>query len=274
MEGLGINLTLLVAQIFNFIILFLILSAVAYKPMVKFLDGRREKIAKGLEDARKAEERLANIEKDYQMRMDAARADAQKMVADLTANAEKNAGAIVAKANEDAAKIKVTAQEEAETERNKALSDLRSQVVTLSMAAANKLIGASMDEKRQRSLVNEFFSGVRDGKIVLLEPGAKWKALRPRSLRRCRWRWMSRSPSVPIWLGAEPPMWTSRSIPGFWVAWWCAWAIAWWTLRYQVNWSRSSKAWRAAGRWFSCWLNAGIVTDSGGFILFWAEARR
>jgi F-type H+-transporting ATPase subunit b len=172
-EGLGINLTVLVAQIFNFLLLFLILRGVAYKPMVKFLDGRREKIAKGLEDARKAEERLANIEKDYQTRMDAARADAQKMVAEMTANAEKNAGAIVAKANEDAAKIKSTAQEEAETERNKALADLRSQVVTLSMAAANKLIGESMDEKRQRTLVSEFFSGVREGKIVLLEPGAK-----------------------------------------------------------------------------------------------------
>lgn len=173
MEGLGINLTVLAAQIFNFIILFLILRGVAYKPMVKFLDGRREKIAKGLEDARKAEERLANIEKDYQSRMDAARADAQKMVAEMTANAEKNAAAIAAKANEDAAKIKSTAQEEAETERNKALADLRSQVVTLSMAAANKLIGESMDEKRQRGLVNEFFSGVREGKIVLLEPGVK-----------------------------------------------------------------------------------------------------
>ena len=172
MEGLGINLTLLVAQIFNFAILFLILSAVAYKPVVKFLDGRREKIAKGLEDARKAEERLANIEKDYQTRMDAARADAQKMVAEMTANAEKNSAAIVAKADEDAAKIRATAQEEAETERNKALADLRSQVVTLSIAAANKLIGVSMDEKRQRALVDEFFSGVKSGKVVLLEPGA------------------------------------------------------------------------------------------------------
>jgi F-type H+-transporting ATPase subunit b len=170
-EGLGINLTVLVAQIFNFLLLFLILRGVAYKPMVKFLDGRREKIAKGLEDARKAEERLANIEKDYQSRMDAARADAQKMVAEMTANAEKNSAAIVAKANEDAAKIKATAQEEAETERNKALADLRSQVVTLSMAAANKLIGASMDEQRQRALVDEFFSGVKSGKVVLLEPG-------------------------------------------------------------------------------------------------------
>jgi F-type H+-transporting ATPase subunit b len=171
-EGLGINLTLLVAQIFNFTLLLVILGGVAYKPMIKFLDGRREKIAKGLEDARRAEERLANIEKDYQSRMDAARADAQKMVAEMTANAEKNAAAIAAKANEDVAKIKATAQEEAEAERNKALADLRSQVVTLSMAAAHKLIGEALDEKRQRVLVDEFFSGVKAGKVVLLEEGA------------------------------------------------------------------------------------------------------
>ena len=40
------------------------------------------------------------------------------------------------------------------------------------MAAANKLIGAPMDEQRQRALVDEFFSGVKSGKVVLLEPGA------------------------------------------------------------------------------------------------------
>ncbi len=171
MEGLGINLTLLVAQIFNFFLLFLILRAVAYKPMIKFLDNRREKIAKGLEDARKAEARLANIEADYAKRMDEARIEGQKAVAEAAANAEKQAAGIIAKANEDAARIKAQAQEEAVLERNKALADLRSQVVALAMAAANKLVGEAMDEKRQRALVDEFFSGVKAGKVVLLEPG-------------------------------------------------------------------------------------------------------
>ena len=171
MLPLGIVPGLLLAQIINFIILLLILRVIAIKPLLGMLNRRRETIAKGLEDARKAEERLANIEKDYQTRMDAARTDAQKMVTDMTTNAEKNAAAIVAKANQDAAKIRATAQEEAETDRNKALADLRSQVVALSMAAANKLIGESIDERRQRALVDEFFSGVKAGKVVLLEPG-------------------------------------------------------------------------------------------------------
>ncbi len=171
MEKLGINLTLLLAQIVNIVILILLLRSVAYKPIIKFLDGRREKIAKGLEDARKAEARLANIEADYSKRMDEARAEGQKVVAEMTANAEKQAAAIIVKANEDAARIKAQAQEEAELERNKALADLRTQVVSLSMAAANKLVGESLDANRQRALVDEFFSGVKSGKVALLEPG-------------------------------------------------------------------------------------------------------
>ena len=171
MEKLGINLTLLLAQIVNIVILILLLRSVSYKPIIKFLDGRREKIAKGLEDARKAEARLANIEADYSKRMDEARAEGQKVVAEMTANAEKQASAIIVKANEDAARIKAQAQEEAELERNKALADLRTQVVSLSMAAANKLVGESLDANRQRALVDEFFSGVKSGKVALLEPG-------------------------------------------------------------------------------------------------------
>ncbi len=171
MLPLGIVPGILLAQIINFIFLLLILRVIAFRPLRNMLNKRKESIAKGLEDARRAEERLANIEKDYQARMDAARADAQKMVAEMTANAEKNSAAIVAKANEDAARIKAQAREEAEAERNRALADLRSQVVALSLAATNKLIGESLDEQRQRALVAEFFSGVKAGKVVLIEPG-------------------------------------------------------------------------------------------------------
>jgi F-type H+-transporting ATPase subunit b len=89
----------------------------------------------------------------------------------MTASAEKQAQAIIAKANEDAARIQAQSQEEADLERNKALADLRSQIVSLSIAATNKLIGESLDEKRQRALVDEFFSGVKAGKATLLDEG-------------------------------------------------------------------------------------------------------
>ena len=49
------------------------------------------------------------------------------------------------------------------------LGELRGQVVTLAMAAAQRVIQDSMDEKRQHALLDEFFSGVKNGKVVVLE---------------------------------------------------------------------------------------------------------
>jgi F-type H+-transporting ATPase subunit b len=49
------------------------------------------------------------------------------------------------------------------------LADLRGQVGALAIAAAQKLVGDSLDEKRQHALIDEFFSGVKSGKVVVLE---------------------------------------------------------------------------------------------------------
>ena len=58
---------------------------------------------------------------------------------------------------------------EAELERNRILGDLRGQVAALAIAAANKLVGEALDEKKQHALIDEFFSGVKSGKVVVLD---------------------------------------------------------------------------------------------------------
>ena len=57
---------------------------------------------------------------------------------------------------------------EAELERGRILGDLRGQVAALAIAAANKLVGETLDEKKQRALLDEFFSGVKSGKVVVV----------------------------------------------------------------------------------------------------------
>jgi F-type H+-transporting ATPase subunit b len=49
------------------------------------------------------------------------------------------------------------------------LGDLRSQIAALAIAAAQKLVGEALDEKRQHALIDEFFSGVRAGNVIVLE---------------------------------------------------------------------------------------------------------
>ena len=169
MEALGINLGFFLVQLFGFITLTIIMGEWAYKPIVKILEERKRKIAQGLEDARVAADARANAEKEAQKIVAAAQADANKRVQEATERAEKAAADVRAAAEDERKRLIETAKEEAALERNRVLADLRGQVAALSIAAANKLIGESIDEKRQRTLIEEFFSGVKAGKVTVLE---------------------------------------------------------------------------------------------------------
>jgi len=168
MEALGINLGLLIVQIIAFIILFLTLNAWVYKPMVNMMESRKQKIAQGLEDARVAAEARANAEKEAAKIIADAQTEASRIVREATERATAAGQDVKAATEAEAARAREAAIAEAEVERNRILGDLRSQVAALAIAAANKLVGESLDEKRQRALLDEFFSGVKSGKLVVM----------------------------------------------------------------------------------------------------------
>ncbi len=160
MEGLGINLGYLIVQVGALIVLVLLMKAFAYDPIIRMLEERQQRIAKGLEDARQAAIARENADAEAKKVLEAARAEAAQMRADAAVEAEKTAEGIVAKANEDAKKIVADAAEDATEERDRILADLRSQVAAISIAAANKLVGETLDEKRQHAIIADFFAHV------------------------------------------------------------------------------------------------------------------
>ncbi len=169
MEALGINLGLLIVQLIAFAIVFLTLNAWVYKPMLDMMETRKQKISQGLEDARVAAEARANAEKEAAKILAEAQAEAGKVVREATERAASAGKDVKAAAETEAAKAREAAMAEAELERNRILGDLRGQVAALAIAAANKLVGATLDEKKQHALIDEFFSGVNAGKVVVLE---------------------------------------------------------------------------------------------------------
>lgn len=169
MEALGLNLGYVLVQIFNFLIIFVVLRAWVYKPILGLLERRREAIAKGLEDARIAAEARENAEKDAEKLMNEARTKATTEAREITQRAEQQAKEIRAAAEATAGKAREVALAEVEAERARILSDLRGQVAALSVAAAQKLIGEALDAKKQKALIDEFFSGVKAGKVTVLE---------------------------------------------------------------------------------------------------------
>jgi F-type H+-transporting ATPase subunit b len=163
MEALGINPGYLLMQILLFTILFFVLKGYLYEPILKALEERKAKIAKGLEDSRQAAIARDNADAEAKKVMDEARAEAAKIRSEAATQAEETAAGILAKANEDAKAVVANASVEAEEERNRILADARGQIASIAIAAANKLVGEALDEKRQRELVDNFFSQVPTG---------------------------------------------------------------------------------------------------------------
>lgn len=169
MEALGINGTFLLVQIVNLIIAYVVVAKWIVAPIVGMLEKRRATVAQGLEDAKIASDARANAEKDAEKIVADAQAKAAQVVREATERAELAARDVKAAAEGEAGKAREKALAEVEEERGRILGDLRGQVAALSIAATQKLVKEALDEKKQRSLIDEFFSGIKSGKITVLE---------------------------------------------------------------------------------------------------------
>lgn len=157
---LGINSGFLIAQIINFGAIFIFLLFILWRPLVNMLDARAAKIAKGLEDAAAAAKARMNAEQEAEGILAKARAEANKIIEEARARGDEVAKSIEVAARNEADKIKSDARAEAAAARDAELAGLRDQVLNISVAVAQRIIGENLDAKKQKALVDNFFSKV------------------------------------------------------------------------------------------------------------------
>jgi F-type H+-transporting ATPase subunit b len=154
-DALGINLPQLIAQVANFIVLLLILRFTLYKPILRMLDERKARIAEGLNAAETARQEAAAAQANIQQQLDQARREGQ----DIVANAQQVAGRIQAEGREQAERDReaysARARQEIQQERDRAIADLRAQFADLTVAAAGRVIGESLDAAGHRRIIEE-----------------------------------------------------------------------------------------------------------------------
>lgn len=165
MDALGINGGFLLTQIVNFTLMALILRALMWKPLVNALEARRERISRGLEDARAAEQERANAERKAQEVYDQRRAEGQKIVDEARGRGEDQARIALEEARREAESIRAKARQDAEEERNALLDSVRAQVGQIAIAAAERVIGQSLDPQKSQAIVNDFFTKAPAGSI-------------------------------------------------------------------------------------------------------------
>jgi len=155
MESIGINPQLLVAFLINFLILFGLLTAVLYKPILKMLDERQAKIKESLEQAEKIKEQTSRSEEQIKAAIEAARKEGQVIIAQASQIADKIKEEAKDGARKEADIIINKAKDEIKLERDKSIADLRTEFANLTVLAAEKVIKESVDAKKHRKLIDD-----------------------------------------------------------------------------------------------------------------------
>lgn len=163
--ALGINWKFLVSQIVNFIVLFLILRFLLYKPILNMLNKRRQNIEDSQILAEKTKKETAELEIKNQEKLKQAKADLQKIMDEATAEAKQEVKQIKENAQVEAKKISDKAQIDIAADREKMIRDLKGELADLILVASGKLTRKTIKPEIQKQLVDDVIGDLKKKEI-------------------------------------------------------------------------------------------------------------
>lgn len=153
--ALGFNLPGLVAQLINFGILLIVLRMFLYGPVLKILDERKQRIAEGLNRAEQAAVQASASQDEARRIIEEARGQGRELVANAQEAAARLRAELEERARADAAQLVARARDEVQSERDQAIQQLRAEFTNLTMQAAERVIGQSLDRAAHQRLIDE-----------------------------------------------------------------------------------------------------------------------
>jgi len=156
--GFQINLFWVIVQALTFLLFLVILYLVAFRRIGGVLEQRRSAIEQGLHDAEQARRDREGAEAERIATLSEARREANEILARAQRVAEETRAADIAATREELERLRERAAAEIDAEKQRAMGELRAEVADLAIAAASKVVGESLTDKRQRRLVEEFLT--------------------------------------------------------------------------------------------------------------------
>ena len=150
-----IQLNLIIAQLVNFAIVLFVLWKFAYGPIMKTLNDRTKKIEKGLKDADDAKKKLAEITIEEKEVLKKARVESQEIIKKAEDAAKKSADNIVVEAKKQMEKMIEDAKKSIEQEKSKMMTEVKSEIAGLVVAATEKIIGEKLDKNKDKELIEK-----------------------------------------------------------------------------------------------------------------------
>jgi len=148
--------------IVTFLVLVAALAKFAWRPLLEALERRQDQIRKSLDDAQKAKQELEKLNVESQRILAAARTEAEQILSSTRSDANRFREELKQKAQVEAAGIVKNAEKQIALETARALQQIRTEAVDISVAIASKLLARNVSKEDNERLIEETFKQIEE----------------------------------------------------------------------------------------------------------------
>lgn len=144
-----------------FVIVLLVLTKFAFKPITRAVEARERSLEEAIEGARRDREEAARLLEEHRRLVEQAHTDAQRVIAEGRVASEKVRADVIERAHREQQQLLERARQEIRTERDQAIVELRREAVGLAIRGAGKVIEKNLDDETNRRLVESFLASLQ-----------------------------------------------------------------------------------------------------------------
>ncbi|PWU08326.1 MAG: ATP synthase F0 subunit B [Verrucomicrobia bacterium] len=159
-QQFGVDWPHFISQVVLFLIVYVVLNKLAFKPVLKLLAERRKRIEEAQLNAEKIKIQLAEAEVRYQEILRKANEEAQALLAEARVASEAQTQKQMQQAIQDAESIIAKARDAIVDERTKMVDEVRNEMTSLVVQTTAKVVGKVLTEEDQKRLIGETLQGV------------------------------------------------------------------------------------------------------------------
>ena len=161
LENLGIDWKILLAQTINFLVILYLLKRFAYRPFLKILRERKEKIDKGIKRSEEIEKRIQAIKSQKEKILENARQNAFQILKQIEEKGRGKAEQIIKESQKEKEKILEMARKQGEMEIEKMQEIQRKGIINISLGLTEKILKMKIDAEKDKQIIEEFLLNLR-----------------------------------------------------------------------------------------------------------------
>ena len=146
----------------NLLLNYCIRKKLLYKPVKKLLESRKKEVEDTYARADEAEQKAVAMREQYEEKLASAKQDADEIVRSATRRAQLRSETMLSEALDTAAGMIARADEQIQSERKKAVNELKNEIADIALQAAGAVLEQDMDDESHRRLIDDFIESVGD----------------------------------------------------------------------------------------------------------------